>query len=201
MAEPGGSFVGTQDSKVPPDIVAAVKEFHRSSGVSSSAAKLDLIKFNAIGPNGRYIASTLTTRTEVVPPTAGSSSVFPPPQLTIAVTLRTGRARGRGSRGRFYPPYPPVAVAVAEETGQITAAAAQTLGTAAVALIQALNNATSETNPDVGGLRVVVASDLGTGVFEPVTGVEVGRVVDTMRSRRTSLKEDRVKVEGISPPP
>jgi len=51
-------------------------------------------------------------------------------------------------------------------------------------LLTSLNNTPGI---DVSGLQVVVASTKGFNT--PVTGVRVGRVVDTMRSRRRQLPE------------
>jgi hypothetical protein len=42
--------------------------------------------------------------------------------------------------------------------------------------------------------RVGVASNAGTGRFEHVTRVAAGRVIDTMRSRRSTLLEDYQEV-------
>lgn len=183
-------FVSPPD-RVPPAIEAAVRKFHQTPGMISSRARLDTIKFNAIGPDGRYLASTETVRRDLTNPVSGSGDQNPFPQLALAVTLLTDRARGRGSRGRFYPPYPNFG-GLAAVDGLLTTAQSGLFANAAATLVNELNAATDETSIDVEQVRVVVASDLGAGVFAPVTSVQVGRTMDTMRSRRTSLPEQRV---------
>ena len=201
LAESGGSIVGSVGETVPPAIRAAVTAFHQTTGLISAAAKIDTIKFNPIKPDGKYLFATESVRDLIAPPIQAGSSSNPPPQLTMAVTLLTSRARGRGSRGRFYPPYP-VGVLTLGTDGRMIESAAQSMANAAATMVNAINAATDPNNPDVAGLRVVVASDLGNGLFEPVTAVSVGRVVDTLRSRRTSLVEARVgSTVTVSAPP
>jgi hypothetical protein len=71
-------------------------------------------------------------------------------------------------------------VAVDTSTGLITDAQRDAVATSMQSFINALNQI-----PNVGG--VVIASN--TGVATAVSGVRVGRVLDTIRSRRTSVPE------------
>lgn len=147
------------------------------------ACKLESIKLNRIGADGHYVDPE--TREHVYPtPISGNligTQVFP--QLTAVATLRTAIPRGRGSTGRMYIP-PSNAVAAAGADGRMSVGAAAAHAAGVKALIDSLN-----TEYTLIG-RVGVASNAGSGRFEHVTRVEVGRVGDTMRSRRSSLVED-----------
>lgn len=161
-------------------------------------AVLREVKVNRIASTGRYQDNDVHT-VLLGTPTAGTVSANLPSQLTTAVTLRTARARGRGSRGRFY--LPPVSgLGTLDTSGRLTVARAQEIAISAKALVESINLAYWARD---GGLRTMmmvgVASDIGTGIFEPATSLEVGRVVDTMRSRRSSLFEDHQEVT-IAPP-
>lgn len=144
--------------------------------------KLVSIKLNRIGPDGRYVDAV--AKEHIYPsPISGAVSGNAPAQLTIATTLKTAIERGRGSKGRVY--LPPTLNATAVTTdGRITTTQASAQNTAVKLLIDELNS----TYTLIG--RVGVASNAGAGRFEHVTRVATGRVVDTMRSRRSSLVED-----------
>lgn len=189
MGTPAGLSLSGASPSVPAGIVAAVRKYHAVAGVVSPSAKLDLIKFNYIGADGRYVFESESVREEITPPVPGNGAGTPPPQLAICCTLRTAKARGRGSRGRFYSPYPTGAGSVGAVDGRLAANIAKIYADAAATLINDLNAVDVNDSP-AAGMRVIVASDAGPGAFEPVTAVEVGRVVDTMRSRRSSLDED-----------
>jgi hypothetical protein len=115
-------------------------------------------------------------------PVAGTSSTYAPcPQQTLAVTTLTPVARGRASKGRFY--LPPGCWQV-QTDGRITAAEADSIETAVRTWLLAINATTQ-----VGD--VAVFSKLGNGTTNLINAVGVGRVLDTMRSRRRSLAEGR----------
>lgn len=148
----------------------------------SQRAVLTSVKVNRIGPDGRYVDNEVYEYT-LPAPVGGTTSLNQPAQLATAVTLRTALARGRGSRGRFYLP-PNAAMAAVGSDGRSTAAQALAVANSAAYLIQQLNNQALLI------ARVGVASNAGAGRFEHVTEVSVGRVTDTIRSRRSSLDED-----------
>lgn len=157
----------------------------------STAAYLTLLKFNNIGPDGRYASDSETTQWEYDPAVRGTIGASPAPQIALAVSLMTAAARGRAHAGRFYLPVPSQAP---ETTGLISTADAQTVGTAATAWLRALNDLMPE------GRVVGVASDVGAGTFRPVTHVRVGRVLDTIRSRRRALAENYVEMPPLDGP-
>lgn len=167
------------------NFVAALTTWMGASGSGNSAqAKLDFIKFNDINPlTGRYL---LPTSNELMQnDLATGASTASHGQLSLCVSTRTAVARGRGHAGRFYPPSGMMTFASA--TGLVVAGTPEGSAATAAALIRSIN-------ATVGvGSRVVVFSKIAQTVT-PVTGVSVGHVCDTIRSRRASLLEDYVLV-------
>jgi hypothetical protein len=140
------------------------------------------IKLNRIGVDGRYTEPE-TMEYFYPTPINGTASNTPAAQNSMVATLRTAVPRGRGSKGRMYLP-PTSAVSDVRSDGRILPATALGQAIAVKALIDRLN----ATYVGIG--RVGVASNAGAGRFEHVTHVSVGRVVDTVRSRRSALDED-----------
>lgn len=176
------------------DVAVWWPKLEGSGGVSiMDDAVLTEVKLNRIGADGRYMDNTAMTHI-FTPPVASSIAGNVPAQLSLAVTLRTDRARGRGSRGRFY--LPPIArLTDLDGTGRISAGDATDIANGAKALIDAINTTYWARNGGLSvAMRVGVASDIGTGIFEEARTVEVGRVPDVIRSRRSSLDEDHQAV-------
>ena len=152
----------------------------RPGTIMSSAARLDFIKCNEINPMTRkYVLQTSNSyfQNDMV---IGTQAAVPG-QNSVAVTTRTALSRGRAHAGRFYLPCAPQAINA--ETGQFSTLIAGTMATSAWSMI-------TDVNTLVGvGSSVAIFSAIGQSV-EPVNGVKVGRVVDTVRSRRSSLLED-----------
>lgn len=158
-----------------------------TTGLSAlSSISLTSIKLNRIGTDGRY-ADPVAMEKVYTPAVAGTASGNVAPQLTMVGTLRTRLERGRGSKGRFYMP-PNATIAGISTDGRVTAVNAGVLAQAVATLVRNINSQYTA----IG--RVGVASDAGTGVFEHVTKVSVGRVVDTQRSRRSSFPEEYAHV-------
>jgi hypothetical protein len=150
----------------------------------SSVVKLTTIKLNRIGPDGHYVDNDAMEKDMGLQ--AGQSASLHIPQAALVVTLGTALERGRGSKGRVYTPSNQH-MGISTD-GRIPAASATAAATAFKILVDSLN----ETYTLIG--RVGVASNAGAGRFEHVTRLSVGRVVDTMRSRRASLVEDRQEI-------
>lgn len=177
---------------IPPDLaqLAAAKTAFTSlataTGVGmSGAVRLDTVKWAPQDADGRYgggDAIELVSAAEAI----GTQATMPA-QISTVVSLRTGRSRGIGSNGRMYLPAMPEA---SPNTGKMTVQAQSQVQQAAAAFIGAINA--------IGIGDVVVASRgrtqngvvVSPGLFEPVTGVRVGRVYDTQRRRRAGLSED-----------
>lgn len=100
------------------------------------------------------------------------------PQIAIVISLRTARSRGFASNGRMYLPS---ALEPSVASGQIQQTAADTLALTSATFIAAV--------ADVGIGVPAVMSSAGAGRIEQVTGVRIGRVMDTQRRRRNALDE------------
>jgi hypothetical protein len=103
--------------------------------------------------------------------------MYHPLQTALCVTLTTARA-GASGRGRFFLPHRQMALGV---DGLLSVAAADLMADTCKTFVNSVNAIAS-----LG--QVVVAS--GRGFLTPVTGLRVGRVADTMRSRRKDQIED-----------
>jgi hypothetical protein len=146
----------------------------------SAAAKLEWIKYNVIDPvTGRYADPTQSHTFNVVPPTPGLYSPGPP-QLTMAISLLTDQARGRGHAGRVYPPSGGLNALGAD--GRMAVLDTQNSANAFRTLLMAIQTA--------GSTDIVIYSKAAQS-FTAVTKTSVGRVLDTQRRRRSSLSEER----------
>lgn len=175
-------------TEVPAGVITALSTFHNTANITTSCA-MDLIKLNLIGTDGRYVNND-TVLHEFETPVTGTGSTAFPPQVSLAVTLLGSRSRGPGSRGRFYIPGPALVI---QGDGRITSSAALNIANMAANMIQDINEA-------LPLWRVANMSNVGAGVKSMISGVSVGRVYDTIRSRRRSLDEDR-QVSTVDPNP
>lgn len=171
---------GGRITEVSPAMIEAVRYLMASDMISSRAA-VTMIKANQIGPNGRYVDQTETVYADV-PPIQGGGFVHHPPQIALAVTLDTDARRGLASKGRFYLPAPSLNIDFA---GLISVADAERVRAGAVGMIERLQDA-------MPGHQAAVLSDVREGAVRQVRAVRVGRVLDTMRSRRKSIAERHV---------
>lgn len=147
---------------------------------TGSNAKLTTIKYNFINVAGHYDDPGETIRYDYDTPVGGTGGASNIPQSSLVVSLNTAFARGRGHAGRYYMP---AFSAPLDSDGRISVDVAALVAEYATTFLNALN-------ADDEHYRVCVVSNIGAGVQHEVTHVRVGRVIDTMRSRRTSLVED-----------
>ncbi len=160
---------------------AAVEAFHTNGqSLISSRAILTFTKLNAIGVNGRYIADTTLEHVHANVPGGGLDTRTPANQVTLVVSLLTGFSRGAAHRGRFYMPLPSTVV---QADGRIATGDRDVVKTSATTFIAALNAI------DAGFKVAVMSRKVGAAIGRNVTGVEVGRVLDTQRRRRNKLVE------------
>lgn len=176
------------------DIVADCVAFFGRAGTGiTTDAVLKTVKIARIGANGLY-AAPIVERAANQP---GGQSQYDalarkPNQVALAVTLHTDADLGR-VKGRFYLPSPYWGVG---DDGRITSANAESTETSVATL---LNDLANEPGIDVLNLKPVVASQGRTRnnvqVLPPgnheVTGVSVGRTLDTVRRRRNKVPEGR----------
>lgn len=148
-----------------------------SPGHISSSARFIGVKAAVIGPDGRYPTGAESVELLRTPLAGGGTDTAP--QLSVAITLTTALPRGRGSKGRFYLP-PPSRVLLPAADGLLNASDASTFMARVVTFLDACNGA--------GAGALTVFSELGPA--NPVTGLRVGRVVDTQRRRRNQISEE-----------
>lgn len=183
LAGPAGTAEADAVSMLPA-VTAAVSAFHSSINAQISVnCKLSEVKLNAIGTNGRYVGAG--TNQQVVADLSGGGTSSPafPNQIAMAVSLTTGFSRGPAHRGRFYVPM--ITYPIGSD-GRISTTDANAMKTQLTALIAAINAANA-------GWKVNVFSrKAGAAAHRPVTGNQVGMVLDTQRRRRRSLLETYV---------
>lgn len=166
------------------DFVPAVTAFFQNANLRwPGSAFLEFVKFNEIAPlTGKY-ALPVSDTALITPRIGAGGGLRGPGQCAVVISTRTAIPRGRGHAGRMYIP---VGVGgsttIVESDGRMTSTTADEMANAGAAFIQALNAVQAS-------CFVVIFSKLAQTVTA-VTGVRVGRVVDTMRSRRTSLNEE-----------
>lgn len=151
----------------------------------TAQAKFTGIKLNRIGTDGLY-EDPIAIESLVTTPVAGGVAGFPPPQLSTVVTLRCPDERAHAGKGRMYFPTNGSATALGSD-GRLSVNQALAVANGAVTLFDAIDAAYATAG---GNALVGVASSVGAGRFQVCTSVTVGRVVDTMRSRRNKLLED-----------
>lgn len=173
--------------EVPSAVADAVRVFHTTANITTQSAALRWIKLNQIGIDGRYTQDTTVRYDYPNPFPVGTAATIVPPQIALAVTLLTDSERGTASRGRFFVPLP---ARQPSSLGRLAESDALAYANAAAVMVNSINAA-------MDPYRVVIASDSGTGRFRTVTGVRVGRVLDTIRSRRRSFIE--APVEASTP--
>ena len=171
---------------------------------SCANRRLTEVKVATIQPDGTYPDDQPSYSHFYLPPIAGQSQspAGSTPQDTLAVTLTTALPRGYASKGRIYLPtssdYVPQ-----QADGLITAAVATSIATSVKTLINTIN-----ANAVVGNVAIysrgrgVPSFDAernrieytypNPGAVNNVTGVRVGRVIDTQRRRRRQLVEGYV---------
>lgn len=197
MVPTGGTAIPAVTQTLCDNVAAAVAAFWPKMTAATpgsglellAAARLSSVKVNRIGPDGRYVDAL--ARETVLTPLAGPGSVRMPPQLACAATLRGPNPRAKAGRGRMYfPPSSWFASSLGTD-GRISSTAATNHANGVVGLLQDLN----DVYLSAGVVAVAgIASKAGTGAFQPVVQVTVGRVLDTIRSRRNKLDEDFVTV-------
>jgi hypothetical protein len=190
-----GFSVGGQDgtaigSTVLSDIADDVAAFHATQGAHIGfLARLTKIKIALVSADGTWVTGkAVYERTLDVPGGGGGSAQAGPqhaPQVALAVTFRTSVNKAR-NRGRFYLPLPTTPVG---PDGLISESNAAQVAQTVAELVQSVDNQPGfDQNTD----GVVVASTFGP--LSKVTSISCGRVLDTIRSRRTDIPERYMSV-------
>lgn len=173
--------------------------------VTLNTHRLVELKVARIGVDGKYPDGEVAYSHFYLPPIAGQVApqafANPLPQSTIACTLTTAVPRGLASKGRIF--CPPSAQQALGADGRIPEGNAQNIAASVRDFINAIN-----ANTVVGNIAIfsrgkgvgtydpvknkIIYTYPNPGAFNVVTGVSVGRVVDTQRRRRRSMAESPV---------
>ncbi len=187
---PGSNYVPLEEeiaSWLGGSIKDAVLAYHTRPGTRiHSAAKLSFAKLNAIGVNCKYLRDG-NSHEYVFADVAGGSAqdITYPNQVALAVSLTTGYSRGPAHRGRYYLPLPSVPLTPDGVLDPVY-----------VNMIKGSTKTFLEAVADVPGIDApnsltptVMSRKAGNPMHRAITGIDVGRVLDTQRRRRRSLKE------------
>lgn len=167
----------------------AIKAMHANSLTQiSNRCILQWVKFNRVaGDTGLY--KDPVSWANYFPDVLGggsSSGPHPPNQICIAITTTTDVSRGPAARGRFFLPMPIVAIGV---DGLIPTAVILSMKVPLRTMIELMG--------DVPGVDVaadpspvVMSRKAGSPATRKITGIKLGRVLDTQRRRRNALKEN-----------
>lgn len=169
-------------TEVPQGVLDAIETFHEDTNVGlGTGVTLTAVKLNEIGTNGRYANVSETVEYVYDTPVQAANTIQIPPQAATAVSLLTNKKRGLAHRGRFY--LPRLGYSTGTD-GRMDVTRQTQLATATVTMLQGIGTA-------LGSAHVLgVVSDRRTGAQTAVTEIAVGRVLDTIRSRRKKLEED-----------
>lgn len=170
--------------------------FASPSSFISSSAKMLNIKFNEIGPNGRYVEQTVThERTvNVSGGTSGVSNIHPL-QVAWCLSWRTNAAaRGPGSHGRIYVPRPVVALSALGDASPANCASA---GIVAEILLDSLD--VSVGVPPGAVLRPSIVSNVGAGLANQIDYIVIDSQLDIQRRRAfTQTREETIQAVTYS---
>lgn len=189
------SILGTTLETLLDDYVNDIRAWITAPGsYISNQVTCTWVKFNEIGPDGRYVdpstthARYLTGSTGALTPIGGVAGTAVPSYQSCAISLTTPRNRGPASRGRIFVPQ---CAAPMVHPGRFSNTATTAMAAAAASFLTALGD---EAGVDVTSMRPAVVSNVGTpGPQEPVTGVAVGDVPDVIRRRKNNLIETYTK--------
>jgi len=147
------------------------------------------IKLNRINTAGHY-QDTPTIQYIAPTPIPGGALNGSVPQLSLVTSLRGQNYRQHAGKGRMYFP-PGTGTGGLDSSGRVSVTTAQNhaIGVRRLLGIVLDSYATAGINAVPG-----IASNVGSGAFQAVAAIRVGRVVDTMRSRRNKLLEDPQEV-------
>nr|CRY97497.1 hypothetical protein [uncultured prokaryote] len=173
---------GVTPEEVPQEIIDAVATFSATAGLMSAYAKVTTVKLNLIGEDGRYVNED-TVQHDYLPYPQGAVGDYPPPQVALVYSIGTDYRRGRAHAGRFYMPLPG---SVLTNQGTMGAGDQGIAADAGKTFLDDLNDA-------IAGYSVGVTSNVGAGTQRIATSVRVGRVYDTIRSRRDKFTEEYIE--------
>lgn len=160
--------------------------------IQSNWTTLEFVKLAFIGTNGNYVNDAIEYRAQVKGKGAGSYTF--PPQLAVCASLSSGSRIGRANHGRIYLPAPQdFASNVDGLTGKCRATDVTALQTAVKTLLEGIHGEVSTvevpTKLSIFSPKTPKSTPSLTPSHKDVKQVGIGPVVDTHRSRRTSLPD------------
>lgn len=153
-------------------------------------AKMTDWRLYVIGADGKAEGDIHVEDVSAISVTGASAPVYPP-QVALAIT-KVGDNRGPAKLGRFYlPTTAPFGADMRLSVGEATS-----IGNEVQAWMKGISDAI-DLPGTVASSSALNISSVGAGVKQMVDHCEVGRVLDTLRSRRRSLLEERVELGQI----
>lgn len=192
-------------AKVDAVVAAANAWFTRPTSLFSSYQHLRQVTVALINDQGRTVVNTsgayVQSKRQTGPTVGPTASSLHPYQVALVASLNTQRV-GAVGRGRMFLPVHSGALGT---DGRLSVADVTGVAASLTTFIQALNSTLvypSNVTPEGPQPRVVVSSGGSVKLGIPpanyaVTSVRVGRVFDTMRSRRRSQVEEYVAGPAI----
>lgn len=182
----GGTFADPTQAEA--DAIATAWEtfFTNSAHFFSTRHQTTAIKVSEVLANGTSDPARTVYHNYGTPISGAGGPGDMPPQVALAATLTSARARGYASKGRMYLPAPTVGV---DATGHMITGTAAALATGLKTFFDAVNA------NNTLGLYAILNSAATVGVPSHsalqvrVTGIKVGNVYDTQRRRRNGLSE------------
>lgn len=178
---------GTGDVNVSA-VTTAYSAFIGSSGAAiSSNVKLMDWRCYVIGTDGRMEGNPLVVDVSAANITGSATNKYPP-QIALCATLVADN-RGPARFGRFFIPGP---TSPLDNDMRISNNDVTNVGTAVSALLKSISSAIDLPGTIESSAAVNVSTRGGSaGTLQNVDHVEIGRVLDTLRTRRKSMLEER----------
>jgi len=153
---------------------------------------LEFVKLAFIGKDGNYLTDAREHRAQIKGKGAGSYTH--PPQLAVVASLSSGSRIGRANHGRIYLPAPlDFASNVDGLTGKCRATDVTSLQAAVKSLLEGIHGEVSTvevpTQLSIFSPKTPKSTAALVPSHKPVAQIGIGPVVDTHRSRRTSLPD------------
>lgn len=158
----------------------------------ASAASLTWVKFNEIGPDGRYADQTITHQRVVTGVVGGvTTSNLHPLQVCCVLRWRTDEVqRGPASNGRIYSPRPNVVISA---SGDLAGPERVIIAETARDLLNSL-----DVTLGIGGvLRPVIVSPIGPGHMHQIDSVSVDSALDVQRRRAAQQSRESSTVPVV----
>jgi hypothetical protein len=163
-------------------------------GGYSANVRLQYVKFNRIGTNGRYVDQNKTHVSFVAGEgQVGTGEGKHAVTHSTCVTFLTADARGRGSKGRLFVPHSNLGVTAPDY--RYPQNAALNMAQAWRQFIADLRDLPGVTAPNV--LVPYVMSSIAPGSAKRIERVQVGNFPDYMGSRRNRLTEVRSTAQAL----